>query len=260
MSILIELQMQPDRLMPLRVLEYLVQIWKHQVKQPRAKTHRLAGQREVAAGPARGAAHRLLFLGAPGLLLDLMDDAEDFREATPAFQPLFVSLPERQRGRAGKEGRLFRRGAGPAQGPQGGPGDLRPEAPSDGEQTAGIDRPSVRLQELLDYVEALVYHARAASEHDLLISASMPPCGERGPAGGRDGHAKPWRTFIAKKAPWLIGSEQPCWKRCRLRFGAFPAEMEQAIQATQDAEKLAERRRRFATANDLDSIGIVAPR
>jgi hypothetical protein len=31
-SILIELQMQPDRLMMLRLLDYLVQIWKQQVK------------------------------------------------------------------------------------------------------------------------------------------------------------------------------------------------------------------------------------
>src|SRR5205823_590336 len=33
LSILIELQAQPDRFMMLRLLEYLVRIWKHQVKQ-----------------------------------------------------------------------------------------------------------------------------------------------------------------------------------------------------------------------------------
>src|ERR1700730_2086676 len=37
LSILIELQSQPDRLMLLRLLEYLVQIWKSQVKHNGAK-------------------------------------------------------------------------------------------------------------------------------------------------------------------------------------------------------------------------------
>jgi hypothetical protein len=36
--------------------------------------------------------------------------------------------------------------------------------------------------------------------------------------------------------------------------------VEQVIEATQDAEKLAQWLRRFATARDLDSVGIVPPR
>src|SRR5207302_222659 len=45
----------------------------------------------------------------------------------------------------------------------------------------------------------------------------------------------------------------------RLRWGALPPETEQVIEATQDADRLAEWLRRFATAKDLDGVGIKEP-
>jgi hypothetical protein len=46
----------------------------------------------------------------------------------------------------------------------------------------------------------------------------------------------------------------------RLRSKELLAEMERVIEATQDADQLAEWLRRFATAKDLGSIGILPPR
>jgi hypothetical protein len=47
----------------------------------------------------------------------------------------------------------------------------------------------------------------------------------------------------------------------RLKYkSSFSQEMEQAIEATQDADQLAEWLRRVITARDLDSIGILPPR
>ncbi len=45
----------------------------------------------------------------------------------------------------------------------------------------------------------------------------------------------------------------------RLRFETLPLEMEQAIKASQDGEQVEEWMRRFATAKDLEGIGIVPP-
>jgi hypothetical protein len=46
----------------------------------------------------------------------------------------------------------------------------------------------------------------------------------------------------------------------RLRWAPLPPEVVQVIQSTQDAGQLAEWLRSFATARDLDSIGIVSSR
>src|SRR5205085_2233501 len=85
--------MQPDRLMLLRVLDYLVQIWKHQVRQHGQKHGSLANVKLQPVLPV------VLHTGSYpweklGGLLDLMDDAADLAAVTPQFAPLFISLPD----------------------------------------------------------------------------------------------------------------------------------------------------------------------
>ena len=58
----------------------------------------------------------------------------------------------------------------------------------------------------------------------------------------------------------LTARKQTLLEQLRLRFKSLTPDVEQAIQATQDTNQLAEWLRRFATAKDLDSIGIVPPR
>ncbi len=58
----------------------------------------------------------------------------------------------------------------------------------------------------------------------------------------------------------LEANKRTLLKQLRLRFETLPAEMEQVIASTRDADQIAEWLRRFATANDLDTIGILPRR
>ncbi len=167
LSILIELQMQPDRLMPLRVLEYLVQIWKHQVRRHEQKHGSLASVKLQPILPV------VLHTGSYsweqfGTLLDLMDDAEEFREATPVYQPLFFSLPDRSEAeleeKAGFLGQILALMKARTASRSAFAQRLERTVSKVEELTAETQR---RL-ELLDYVEALVYYARVPSEHAAL--------------------------------------------------------------------------------------------
>ena len=160
--------MQPDRLMPLRVLEYLVQIWKHQVKRHGEKHGSLASVKLTPVLPV------VLHTGSysweqMGSLLDLMDDAEDFRAVTLAFEPLFVSLPDLAEAELESSGgflgqvlallkaRKASRGAFAQQ---------LEQTVTKVQEMSGDER--LRRVELLSYVEGLVYNARGLSEHRAL--------------------------------------------------------------------------------------------
>ncbi len=93
LTILIEHQSAPDRLMILRVLDYLVQIWKAQVRAWGKEHGSFASVQLQPILPVvfYTGLHRWERLGG---LLDLMHDAEPFRSVTPEFQPRFVNLPE----------------------------------------------------------------------------------------------------------------------------------------------------------------------
>ena len=90
--VLIEHQSQPDALMILRVLVYLVQIYKGQLRDWEHRHGSRAGFRlqpviAVVLYTGTGAWESL------GRLVDLVEGGELFAEATPDFRPLFVSLP-----------------------------------------------------------------------------------------------------------------------------------------------------------------------
>ena len=55
-------------------------------------------------------------------------------------------------------------------------------------------------------------------------------------------------------------TDQTLLEQLRLRFGSITSEVEQTIQASQDAEQLAEWLRRFANAKAEADVGIVPPR
>jgi hypothetical protein len=92
LTILLEHQSEPDRLMMLRVLDYLVQIWKAQV--------RAWGQEQgsLASAKLRPILPVVFYTGSYrwehlGRLVDLMDEGASIARHTPAFEPLFVNLP-----------------------------------------------------------------------------------------------------------------------------------------------------------------------
>jgi hypothetical protein len=91
--ILIEHQSEPDRLMPLRALDYVVQIYRYQVREW-SKTHRSFSR--IRFDPVLPV---VFYTGtrrwdSPGRLIDLVDLGDRFESVTPAFEPLFINLPE----------------------------------------------------------------------------------------------------------------------------------------------------------------------
>jgi hypothetical protein len=261
------LQSQPDRLMLLRVLEYLVQIWRHQVKQY-GQTHK-----SLASVKLQPVLPLVLHTGSypwqkMGTLLDLMDDAEAFREVTPAFKPLFVSLPdvteadlEEHGGYLGQVLALNR-----ARKEKRGPFAQRlAQTVTKLQELTGPDR--LRRLELLCYVEAFVKYSRESSEHKALY--------ERIDAALYDDDARlevemVRRTMVdvhrdegraeGRREERIADRKRTLLEQLRLRWAPLPAETEQVLEATQDADQLAEWLRRFATATDLDAVGIVTPR
>ncbi len=259
LTILIELQMQPDRLMPLRVLDYLVQIWKSQVKQY-GEIHR-----SLASVQLQPVLPVVLHTGSYsweglGSLLDLMDDAEDFREVTPAFQPLFISLPNVSEAELESNGGYFGQALALLKARKAGRtvfAQRLHRSVTRIEELTGTEQ--LRRLELLDYIEALVYHARAAGEHQPLrdrIDAALRHNEDRLEVD----MARKTLADVHWEQATVADRKRTLLEQLPLRFGPLPAETEQAIQATQDAEQLAEWLRRFATARDLDTIGIVPPR
>jgi hypothetical protein len=90
--ILIEHQSERDPLMMLRVLEYLVQIWKGQLRAWNRRHRSTAGFRLQPILPV------VFYTGMQrwedlGRLSDLVEQGELFDEMTPDYRPLFVSLP-----------------------------------------------------------------------------------------------------------------------------------------------------------------------
>ncbi len=256
LSVLIELQMKPDRLMLLRVLEYLVQIWKHQAKLYGDK-HR--SQASVKLHPVLPI---VLHTGSYswdklGTLLDLMDDAEVFREFTPAFEPLFVSLPDVTEAELENTGGFFGQ-------------VLALVKTREATRTAfaqRLDRTVTKVQEmpseerprrmeLLSYIDAAVYHWRGRSEHSFLR--------QRIDAALKDDETRLEMEMIRKTMAQaeaerytLEANKRTLVKQLRLRFPPLPAEIEHTIDMSQDADQLAEWLDRFATAQDLDAIGIL---
>jgi len=90
--LLIEHQSEPDRLMPLRLLEYMTLLYKSQY---RAWTQEHSKRSEFRLQPVLPI---VLYTGerswpSIGRLSDLMNQGEQFESVTPAFTPLFLNLP-----------------------------------------------------------------------------------------------------------------------------------------------------------------------
>jgi hypothetical protein len=156
---------------------------------------------------------------SPGRLVDLVDLGEHFEGMIPAFEPLFINLPEL-------------------------------ETMPDAER--------LRWLQLLSYIMALVYHARAPSERPELqktIESSVRT----------DIHRQEifeMRSTIAdeleeKGAP--KNRRQVLLRQLKRRFGNVPAAVSATIRATHAPDQLDEWLDRFATAETLEKVGIGTP-
>jgi hypothetical protein len=104
--ILIEHQSEPDEMMPLRVLEYVVELYKSQLRKGPEGPAALGGGRLQPVLPV------VFYTGTRtwediGVLSDLVEEGEQFRDLTPFFRPLFVNLSSTEPGRLEAEGGFF---------------------------------------------------------------------------------------------------------------------------------------------------------
>jgi hypothetical protein len=260
--ILIEHQSEFDPLMLLRVIDYLVQIWKGQL---RAWTRRRRSPARFRLQPVLPV---VLYTGTRrwdelGRLVDLMEMGELFGEVTPDYRPLFVSLPALSaaalESRGGYLGWVLelvqQREARPEEFR-----DLLRRVIAHLETMPATER--LRWLELLSYLEALIYHDREPSEHEGLRDAVLASV-------QTDQHRREVQAVVRSMADVLIEQgrregtlltlRKVLLRQLRGRFGKVPKAVERAVNATDDGARLDTWLDRVVTAATLDEVGIESP-
>jgi hypothetical protein len=260
--ILIEHQSEPDPLMLLRVLDYLVQIWKGQV---RAWTRRRRSPRQFRLQPILPV---VFYTGTQpwdelGRLVDLVAMGDLFREVTPDYRPLFVSLPAHPAAALESSGGYLgwilelvqRREARPEEFR-----DLLHRVVAHLETMPVTER--LRWLELLSYLEAMVYHDREQSEHEGLkdlVLASVRTDEHRWELqtmrqSMADVHLEQGRREGAAQA-----LRKALLRQLRGRFGKVPRAVERTVNATDDVDRLDTWLDRSLAAPTLGDVGIEIP-
>jgi hypothetical protein len=269
--LLIEHQSEPDALMPVRLLEYVVQIFKMQQREWLKGHKSLAGLRFQPVLPL------VLYTGTErweslGELIDLIESGERFRAITPTMKPLFVNLPGQAPGRLESRGGAFGQVLRALRGrklPAAEFARLMDQVTVELEEMPAAER--VRRQELLSYLQALVYHEREAAEHQTLFEHIEAAAGadqfrreltamrqtmadvlkaegrkEGEKRGEKKGEMKgELRTRREMLLEWLHG-----------RFGEVPATVEARVKGSRDIDQLKTWWRRAAKAETLADVGI----
>ncbi len=270
--ILIEHQSEPDRLMPLRVADSQLQIFRYQVRQW-LKTH--ASEAQILLSPVLPVVFYTGLKRWPevGTLADVIERGDEFREVTPIVErPMYLNLPEIPSDRLEREGGYFgwvlrlvqQRHTRVAEFRQ-----LLRNVVTHLEGMEAEDR--ARWLDLLSFVGAMIYHERSEGEHvelhetvedsvsreesrrevakmgrtmaDVLI--------ERGRIEGQTEGRTEGRTEAA-----IETRQQTLIRLLRRRFGKLPARVTRAINATTATEQLDEWLDQVLTANSLDEMDI----
>jgi hypothetical protein len=266
--ILIEHQSEPDPLLRLRVADYVLQIYKRQVRDWLARRPSLAGFRFTPVLPV------VLYTGTTSWphvprMVELVRQGEEFAAVIPDLEPLHVNLPDVAPERL------------EAAGPLGWVLELiqqrraRPE-----EFRALVVRVVQRLEEmpaqqrqrwleLLSYIRVLAYHDRESSEQAGLreaIIASVRTDDRRREVeamfrSGADilleeGRQQGLEQGLQQGA--IRALQQALLNLLRAKFGRVPRATQRVIRATQDQRQLDAWLVRAGTASSLDEIGIAS--
>lgn len=253
--VLIEHQSEPDRLMPLRLLDYVTQIYKAQGRDWGRRRKTFAGIRLQPVLPV------VLYTGDRpwpdvGTIAGLMDLSERFAAVTPAFTPLFLNLPVTSDGALGEGGafgailRLYR--------------ERRADGRAFRGRTAAVLRAfktlpkadRLRWLELLSYIDALVYHDRDPIEHSglrQLIQESLTTDADR-----REYMAAHRSMADVLKAEGAIThARNTLVQLLRTRFRRVPAPVVERIKTTDELKLLDGWINRVVTVHSLDELGIL---
>jgi predicted transposase YdaD len=260
--ILLEHQSEPDSLMRMRVLDYVLQIYKRQAREWQARHGSLAGFQFDPVLPV------VLDTGAtswPELprLVDQVRQGEDFVAVIPDIDPLYVNLPELTP--ATLEG----------VGPLGWVLELMQQRRAGPEAFRALvvrvvrhleEMPAKQRQrwlELLSYIRALVYHDRERSEQEGLrevIVASIRSDERRrdvenltmtGAEALREQGRKEGRQQGEIRA-----LQRTLANLLRKKFGRLPRSVERVIRGTESPGRLESWVVQAGTASSLDEIGI----
>jgi hypothetical protein len=252
--ILIEHQSEIDPLMRLRVLDYVLQMYKRQARDWLARHASLKG---FAFDPVLPV---VLYTGTaswPGLphLVELVKQGEEFVDVLPNLEPLYVNLPDvasdalEASGALGWVLELIQQRR------------ARPEA-----FRALVVRVVQRLEalparererwlELLSYIRALVYHDREQAEQENLrevIAASVRTDRRR-----RDVETLFMTGYEAALEEGARSNAREVLRNLlRSKFGRVPRDVEKAIRATEDLGQLNAWVVRAGMASTLDEAGI----
>ena len=267
-TILIEHQSEPDPLMPLRMVDYVTQIYRFQERRWKRR-HRgsIVGFRLLPVLPV------VFHTGTrpwkrPGTVPDLIRSGDLFRRVTPVMECLFVNLPAISADVLDECGGFFGQVLQAVQARRARPfafqrvldrtlAHLRSMPPAE----------RVRGEELLSYLHALVYHEREECEKQPLLdrieAAAWKPehrqelnqmgktiaeaLRDEGRAAGRD---------EGRAEGHVIGLRTTLLRQLTRRFGEVPASLASIIEGTHDLERLAGWLDQVVTAERLEDVGI----
>jgi len=253
--ILLEHQSEPDRLMPLRMLDYVIQIFKYQ-QRDWLKTHAsLDGIRFAPVLPV------VFYTGTRkwpslGSLVDMVERGELVERFTPAMESLYLNLPAIAPERLEAEGGFFGWVLRLVQQRKAKPNpfrDLLRRVVVALEAMPTDER--LRWLELLSYVYAFVYHVRNPSERPSLretIETSVET----------DQHRQELfdmgKTIAdeLKEEGMIERSQQTLIRQLRRRFGEIPDEMVYTIETTRDMAELDLWLDNVVTVNSLEEVGV----
>ncbi len=265
--ILIEHQSEPDRLMPLRLLEYVVQILTSQTREWSRRHRSFAHMRLQPVLPV------VFYTGTRrwakiGRLTDLLEMGEEFGPVTPILDPLFINLGAIQRGQLESEGGFFGWVLRLVQERKARPAEFRTLVEEVVHHLETMPRAErLRWLELLSYIHTLVYHDREPSECRLLqetIEMSVQTDERRQEVlkMGRtmadvlreEGLKKGLKEGIKKGEVRAL--RQILIRLLRKRFCEVPQETMDTIDATEDVKQLDAWLERFVTAQTLEQMKI----
>jgi len=261
--ILIEHQSQPDRLMPLRLLDYVVQIFNYQTRGWAKKHNTLTRIRFDPVLPV------VFYTGtrrwdSVGRLVDLVHLGEHFESATPLLEPLFINLPEIDAEVLKSQGGFFGWVLRLIQQRKARLDEFRQLVEDVVRQLESMpEKERLRWLQLLSYIVALIYHERDHEEIAPLqdtIEASVK----------NDSYRKEVAEMGKSYAEVLVeqGREEgtrtesirarrlTLLRLLRSRFGKLPAKVGSVIEAASDVAQLDAWLDQLVVAKTLDEVGI----
>jgi hypothetical protein len=245
--------------MPLRLLDYVTQVYKSQIRDWSTEHDTLTNFRLHPVLPV------VLYTGerpwpTVGTLADLMHLGDEFAAVTPVLRPLFLNLPaasneslQRQGGAFGAILRLYRDRSADAATFR----DRLTEVICEIKSLPRIER--MRWRDLLSYIEMFVYHMREDDEHPGLhriVETSADTDEDRRIIMA----VRRSMAQVAEERGALANSKETLLSQLRLRFGNLPAELEDRVQNTDELKPLKKWLNRVVTAKNIDEVGILPRR